>query len=70
MPKGSWFPGGIGLHGCPGIPFAMLISKVGEIGRFPGCLFGLFGWVGWLVGWLGWLGWCRLFMDPMGIYFI
>lgn len=30
MPKGSWFPGGIGLHGCPGIPFAMLISKVGR----------------------------------------
>lgn len=28
MPSGSWFPGGIGLHGCPGIPFAMLISKV------------------------------------------
>jgi len=28
MPNGSWFPGGIGLHGCPGIPFAMLISKV------------------------------------------
>ena len=28
MPQGSWFPGGIGLHGCPGIPLAMLVSKV------------------------------------------
>ncbi|CAE7632285.1 cyp120 [Symbiodinium pilosum] len=28
LPKGTWFPGGIGLHGCPGIPLAMLISKV------------------------------------------
>ncbi|CAE7228746.1 putative cytochrome P450 120 [Symbiodinium microadriaticum] len=27
LPKGTWFPGGIGLHGCPGIPLAMIISK-------------------------------------------
>jgi cytochrome P450 len=28
LPKEAWFPGGIGLHGCPGLPLAELSVRV------------------------------------------
>lgn len=28
LPKGAWFPGGIGVHGCPGIPLAELCGRM------------------------------------------
>ncbi|MEB3335389.1 MAG: cytochrome P450 [Cyanobacteriota bacterium] len=28
LPKGAWFPGGIGVHGCPGIPLAELSGRL------------------------------------------
>ena len=28
LPKGAWFPGGIGSHACPGIPLAELCGRV------------------------------------------
>ena len=28
LPKEGWFPGGIGLHGCPGLPLAELTVRV------------------------------------------
>ena len=28
LPKAAWFPGGIGLHGCPGIPLAELCGRM------------------------------------------
>jgi len=28
LPKGTWFPGGTGHHGCPGIPLAELCVKI------------------------------------------
>jgi cytochrome P450 len=28
LPKGAWFPGGIGVHGCPGLPLAELCGRI------------------------------------------
>ena len=28
LPRGGWFPGGIGRHGCPGLPLAELCGRV------------------------------------------
>ena len=28
LPKGAWFPGGTGNHGCPGLPLAELCSRI------------------------------------------
>jgi cytochrome P450 len=28
LPKGAWFPGGIGAHSCPGIPLAELCGRI------------------------------------------
>ena len=28
LPKGAWFPGGIGTHACPGIPLAELCGRI------------------------------------------
>lgn len=28
LPRGGWFPGGIGVHGCPGVPLAELLGCI------------------------------------------
>lgn len=28
LPAGGWFPGGVGLHSCPGIPLAELVCRM------------------------------------------
>ena len=28
LPRGAWFPGGTGNHGCPGLPLAELCSRI------------------------------------------